>query len=73
MFLIAFENKTVQVYECSNGHFLHDFHFYDNVFDQFANSSDLSPEDKAKLEEKKRREEQELERAGMGKFEIRAF
>ena len=37
MLLIAFENKTVQMYDSSNGHFLHDFVFYDNVFDQFAN------------------------------------
>ena len=61
------------MYDSTNGHFLYDFHFQDNLFDQFANTSDLSPEDKTKLEEKKRREEQELERAGMGKFEIRAY
>jgi hypothetical protein len=45
------------MYDSTNGHFLYDFHFQDNLFDQFANTSDLSPEDKTKLEEKKRREE----------------
>jgi hypothetical protein len=33
MLLIAFENKSVQVFESQNGHFCHEFHFYDQIFE----------------------------------------
>ena len=31
MILVTLENKTVSVFNCSNGHFIHDFQFYNNV------------------------------------------
>ena len=34
LLLIAFENKSVQLFECKNGHFIHEFHFYDNILTQ---------------------------------------
>ena len=33
MLLVTFENHSVQMFESSNGHFAHEFLFYDNVFD----------------------------------------
>ena len=51
MLLIAFENKTVQVFEASNGHYAHEFQFYDKVFDSFGLKSDDDEEEKT---EKKR-------------------
>jgi hypothetical protein len=38
MMLIAFkETHQVQIFESSNGHFTHDFCFFDNVFNQVQN------------------------------------
>ena len=33
MLLVAFENQQVNVFESSNGHYVDEFHFQDNVFD----------------------------------------
>ena len=72
LFLITFENHSVQMFECANGHFAHEFTFYDNVFDQFSYQEDKNSEEYEKKEQKRRLEEQELERAGLSKAEIGA-
>lgn len=71
--LVTFENHTVQMFESSNGHFLHEFAFYDNVFDQFSYKEDKNSEEYEKKEQKRRLEEQELERAGLSKAEVSAY
>ena len=69
MLLIAFENKTVQVFEAQNGHFAHEFHFQDNVFDQFGLKPD-EEENEKKVREKKRLEEMEQQKSGLSRIEM---
>ena len=60
------------MFESSNGHFAHEFLFYDNVFDQFSYKEDQNSEEYQKKEQKRKLEEKELERAGLSKAEIGA-
>jgi hypothetical protein len=50
MLLVTFENHTVQLFESGNGHFAHEFLFYDNVFDQFSYKEDKNSEEYEKKE-----------------------
>jgi hypothetical protein len=72
MLLVSFENHTVQMFESGNGHFMHEFSFYDNVFDQFTYKEDKNSAEYEKKEQKRRLEEAELERAGLSKAEVSA-
>tara|TARA_B110000285_G_scaffold234314_1_gene310807 strand:+ start:552 stop:749 length:198 start_codon:yes stop_codon:yes gene_type:complete len=47
MMLIAFkETHQVQIFESSNGHFTHDFSFYDNIHEQVKEKAGDEPKAK---------------------------
>jgi hypothetical protein len=50
MLLVTFENHSVQMFESGNGHYAHEFLFYDNVFDQFSYAEDKNSEEYEKKE-----------------------
>ena len=40
LLLITFENHSVKLFESENGHFVHEFHFNDNINDEFTISDE---------------------------------
>lgn len=68
LFLICFENQSVQVFESRNGHFIYEFNFYDNVFEHIKGSNNrLSDHEKLKKEEDL---EVEFKKSGMSRIEF---
>ena len=67
MLLIAFENKSVRMFESGNGHFCHEFFFYDN-----SETNNINEDQLKKIKEQKKREDDEYEtkKANMTKFEF---
>ena len=77
MLLVAFENQQVNVFESSNGHYVDEFNFHDNVFDTGHPNEDgdlHENEGKQKVgkPEKNMLEEEELVKSGMSKLEVKA-
>ena len=68
MLLIAFENKSVRMFECGNGHFQHEFSFVDN-----SECHNMTEEQLNKIKEEREREDEEYEtkKSNMTKFEFR--
>jgi len=77
MLLVAFENQQVNVFESSNGHYVDEFNFHDNVFDTgHPNEDGEIHENEGKQKggkpEKNMLEEEELVKSGMSKLEVKA-